>query len=75
MERYGNANDITIVSQSCEKRERQLYASKYASLTFENRQQTFVFRKHELLMPFFIKPFYLKNAYRYTYFGWCLDAF
>ena len=35
-----------------------------------NRKQTFVFRKCDLLVPFFIN--YLKNKYRGAYFGWCL---
>ena len=38
-----------------------------------NRKQTFVFRKRDLLMQFFIN--YLKNRYRGVYFGWCLGVF
>ena len=38
-----------------------------------NRKQTFVFKKCDLLMPFFIS--YLQNKYRYVYFGWCLGVF
>ena len=49
--------------------------NKYVSLTVENRQQTFVFRRIALLMPLFIKLFYLKNTCRYEYFGWCLGVF
>ena len=57
------------------KIEKVSYANKYASFTVENRQQTFVFRRCDLLMPFFIKLFYLKITYRYVYFGWCSGVF
>ena len=38
-----------------------------------NRKQTFVFRRCDLVMLFFIN--YLKNTCRYVYFGWCFGEF
>ena len=38
-----------------------------------NKKQTFVFRRCDLLMPFFI--YYFKNTYLNVYFGWCVGVF
>ena len=66
MERYGDLMTPQYCSITIN------YAIKCASLTVENRQQTFVFKTCDLLMSVLIKLCCLKSPYRYVYFGWCL---
>ena len=75
MERYRYGKVMTSQQYRNHAKKNVNYPNKYASLTLENRQQTFVFRRCDMLMPFFIKLFYLKNTYRCLYIGKCLGVF
>ena len=58
MERYDNVIMISQYYRNPGKKENVNYADKDACLTAENKQKTFVFRRCDLSMPFFIKLFY-----------------